>query len=89
MKYLVRGAESAARINCLLAFTKIDSDSKVAALHDHFVKGREVCVAANLNEIPQSKLSKVIVTLNEIAGLCERFYDVKQYEINKTVKGYK
>ena len=89
MKYLVRGMESAERIDCLLAFTKIDSERKIEALHSHFVGGRAIGVAAALNEMTQSKLSNVIDTLNEIAGLCERFYDVKQHEINKTVKGYK
>jgi len=89
MKYLVRGAESAERIDCYIAFTKIDSQRKIDALHSHFVFGREVGVAAALNELPQPKLSQVIDRLNEVAGLCERFYDIKQHEINKTVKGYK
>ena len=81
MKYLLCGMESTAKINCLLALTKIDSERKIDALHAHFVKGYEVTSAAALCGLPQPKLTQAITKLNEIAGLCEKFHELKLYEL--------
>ena len=81
MKYLLRGMESAAKINSLLALTKIDSERKIDALHAHFVRGYEVTSAAALHELPQPKLTQAISALNKVAGLCEKFHEIKLHEI--------
>lgn len=82
MKYLVQGMESAEKINCLLALTKIDSERKIKALHYHFVNGIDVDLAASMSSLPQPNLTEVIHTLNAVAEKCEKYHELRIYQLS-------
>lgn len=79
VKHLLQGMESKAMIDCLIAGTKINSERKIAALHEYFVKGRSLDESAELNDLPQPNLSAAIDTLNSIAGVCVRYHELKMH----------
>ena len=79
MKYLLQGMESKSMINCLLALTKIDSERKKKALHYHFVDGADITNAAIAHGLPQPNLTDAIATLNNVAGHCEKFHELKMH----------
>jgi len=81
MKYLVQGMESKQKINCLLALTKIESDRKINALHYHFVDGADITNAAIAHQLPQPNLTDAIDTLNKIAEHCEKYHELKIYQL--------
>lgn len=81
MKYLVQGMESTAKIDCLLALTKIDSERKIKALHHHFVRGIDIALAASMCSLPQPNLTEVIDALNKVAAQCEKFHELKIYQL--------
>ena len=82
MNYLLQGMESPDKIRCLLSFTKINSENKIDGLMLHFVHGNGASSAAALSGVPQQKLAEAIKALNIVAGYCERFYEIKQRELN-------
>ena len=75
--HLMIGLESAKMIDCLIGGTKITGERKIKALHDHFVRGRPIGTAAVINDLPQSNLSDAIEALNKIAGVCQKFHELK------------
>lgn len=83
MKYLVQGMETTEKINCLLKLTKITSERKIKALHYHLVNGADITNAAMAYSLPQPKLTEVVNDLNEVAGHCEKYHEIKIY----TTKG--
>jgi len=81
MNYLLQGMETTAKINCLLELTKIDSERKIKALHYHFVVGADITNSAIAHSLPQPKLSEAIKTLNKVAEHCEKYHELKIYEL--------
>ena len=82
-KYLIQGMETTSKITCLLAGTKIDSERKIKALYYHFVDGAEICNAASAFHLPQPNLTDVIEALNKVAGVCEKYHELKLHERSK------
>ena len=74
--------ETKNKISCLLAFTDITSDKKIEALNYYFVDGLSIDCAAAMALLPQPKLSAVIKTLNEVAEKCERYHELKIYQLS-------
>ena len=77
MKHLMQGMESKAMIDCLLTATKIDSQRKIDALHYHFVDGANISNAAMAHNLPQPNLTDAIEVLNKVAGICEKYHELK------------
>ncbi len=81
MKQLVPGMETREKIDCLLALTKIEDGPKIDAIYYHMVDGAAQSRAAVAYGVKQSKLSEAVATLNKVAGLCERFHELKVHQL--------
>lgn len=79
--YLLKGMETEEKIECLLKLTKIDSERKIKALKYYYVNGIDISLAANMANVPQPNLTDVIDTLNGVAEHCERFHELKIYQL--------
>jgi len=77
MRQLLIGMESQAMIDCLLKLTKIKGEGKLKALTEHFVNGRGVGAAAAYADIPQPKVTLVTDILNDVAGVCEEYHELR------------
>lgn len=80
MKQLIQGMESRAKVDCLLAQTKIKQGPKVEAIYYHLVGGAGQSRAAMAFSVKQSKLSEALDTLNDVAEHNERYHELKIHE---------
>jgi len=76
MKYLVRGAESKKRIALFLEYTKIESESQIDGIYDYLNVGHPLGVAAGLNGISTSNLSRDLEKLDDKARIHERLKEL-------------
>ncbi len=76
MKMLVRGLESAERVNLLLSLTRIESEQIIKALHDYLVNGRTDTGAAAINMIEQSNFNRALSKLNKVASTVEKIKEI-------------
>ncbi|MBM7070916.1 hypothetical protein JQC92_02520 [Shewanella sp. 202IG2-18] len=77
MNYLAQGQEPQLRIELLIQLTRIDSDSVIGALEDHYVKGLEENLACDLNGIKRSALSRAKTRLEEVAQKHEQLKEIE------------
>lgn len=67
MRILLQGLETTERIEKVLAATRIRSERKIKALHDHFVKGTYLAGAAWLNDLDPDKLGELVKKFHKVA----------------------
>ena len=77
MKQLLQGLETRAKVDCLLAQTKIAPGPKVDAIYWHLCEGAVQNRACMAFGVKQGKLSEALKTLNEVAEHNERYHELK------------
>lgn len=65
MKYLLAGNESKARFDLMIQFTSIKSESMIASLSDHLVRGFTVSQAAIINGTKQQNVTKNLLVMEK------------------------
>jgi hypothetical protein len=74
---LLQGMETRAKVDCLLAQTKIKPGPKVDAIYWHLCEGAMQNRACMAFGVKQSKLAEALTTLNEVAEHNERYHELK------------
>lgn len=83
MKYLLAGMESKAKIDLIVAQTKIKSESTLDAIYDHLVKGILASDAVAINGAIQQNFNRTLVKLNEMAEMIEKVKELDYAHINQ------
>jgi hypothetical protein len=77
MKYLVAGFESERRVDLLLNFTKLGSESVIEGLKHHLVDGYSIKVAAALSSSDAGSINRMLAALEKVA---EKHDDLLEYD---------
>ena len=77
MSRLIQGQESEAKINLLLAFTRITSVNKIDALKLHLVKGCPTVMAYELCDVKQQNFYSTLEALNKVYTIHEKLKDLE------------
>lgn len=76
MSKLIQGQESEAKINLLLAFTRIVSVNKIDALKMHLVKGYPTVMSYELCDVKQQNFYSTLEALNKVYTIHEKLNDL-------------
>ena len=76
MKHLFRGHQSQKRIELLLSLTSIKSEPTIDAIYDYLCKGHDLKIAASLNDVSSTNLSRSLTILDQVAGTVEQIKDL-------------
>ncbi|QDF68694.1 hypothetical protein FJQ87_18490 (plasmid) [Shewanella sp. SNU WT4] len=76
MSRLIQGRESEAKIELLLALTRIVSVNKIDALKMHLVKGYSTTMAYELCDVKQQNFHSCLETLNKVYAIHEQLTEL-------------